>query len=100
MRSTLVLKWVCCTGVEAFKGRPILVVAVAFVAYNNFIVLLKNFIASMLKRKVHLKAKYNYYVAMRSLVMSFCSGDLLKMEIKVFTVLVNNHCSIHWFLDS
>ena len=63
-------------GGKAFKRRLVHGVAVATPAWNNFITLLKSFIAYVLKRKAFLKTKFKCsYVAMCSLVMSLFSRD-------------------------
>ena len=67
---------------EIFKRRLVHSVALTIMAQNNFVPLLKSFIANILKRKAHLKTKFKCVcVTMCSLVMSTFSRDYMKTEI-------------------
>ena len=69
-------------GGEAFKRRLVHSVALIIMAKNNFILLLKSFIANVLKYKARLKSKFKCVcVTMCSLVMSLFSRDYIKTEI-------------------
>ena len=71
-------------GGEMFKRRLVRGVAVAIPAQNNFVALLRSFIANVLwSEKPFWKQNLNVctYVAMRSLVMNLFSHNLLKVEI-------------------
>ena len=66
-------------GGEAFKRRPIRSVALTIMAKNNFVPLLKSFIANMLKCKARLKTKFKCVcVTMYSLEISPFSRDYMK----------------------
>ena len=69
-------------GGKTFKRRLVRGVALIIMAYDNFVPLLKSFIANVLKFKASLKAKFKCMcVTMCSLVMSLFSRDNIKMEI-------------------
>ena len=68
-------------GGVAFKRRLFQSAAFIIMGYNNFVPLLKSFIANVLKRKACLKPKFKcVYVTMRSLVMSLFSRDYIKWK--------------------
>ena len=63
----------CRKGGEAFKRRLVHGFALIIMALNNFVLLLKSFIANVLKCKAHLKSKFKrYYV--------FLSDESIKTE--------------------
>ena len=69
-------------GGEAFKRRPVHGFALIIMAYINFVLLLKSFIANVLKCKARLKSKFKCMcVTMCFLVMSLFSRDYIKKEI-------------------
>ena len=48
----------CCKGDKAFKRRLVHSVALIIMAYNNFVPLLKSFIANVLRCKARLKENF------------------------------------------
>ena len=70
----------CHTGGKAFTRRVVHSVAVAIAAWNNFVLLLKNFIANEQKCKARLKDAYPL-PWMYPLVMSPFSHDFMKTKI-------------------
>ena len=72
----------CHKGGKAFQRRLVHSVALIIMTLNNFIPLLKSFIANELKYKACLKGNFKCVcVTMRSLVMNLFSRDYIKMEI-------------------
>ena len=76
-------KWVCRTGGKAFKRRLVHSVALRnSYGLKQFLLLLKSFIANVLKCKARLKTKFICVcVTMCSLVMSPFSRDYMKTKI-------------------
>ena len=73
---------VCRTGGKAFKRRLVHYVLLIIMAQNNFVLLLKSFIANVLKCKARLKSNFKCVcVTLCSLVMSLFSRDYIKTEI-------------------
>ena len=69
-------------GGEAFKRRLVHSVALTIMALKNFVLLLKSFIANVLKCKARLKTKFKCVcITMCFLVMSPFSCDHMKTEI-------------------
>ena len=67
---------------KAFKRKLAHSVAVATVALNNFVTMLKSFIANVIKCKARLKTKFKCaFITMHSLVMSPFSHNFIKADI-------------------